>query len=234
MLLVVFGMAFAALVVAACGGGKAASPPEQSASNTSLVTAQALGSAEAERELERRHEAQESPDAGPGVGLAFGDRDRTRTAIEQMQNRAFDALFKNSLFDKAIDQLPLRKAPLDVRQWVTIDPSYTLDTLAQRKRFYRMSERQQAQLLLRKPKHTLYARVDPDRFYGMTQRARELAVESFYRDAQKAFEGQGIRDFTLVVTPLTETVGDLPALAVGRGDSTSLTALGRARSAGGV
>ena len=234
MLLVAFGLTFAALAVGGCGGGKPASPPEESASNTSLVTAQALGSAEAERELERRHEAQESPDAVPGVGLAFGDRDKTRTAIERMQNRAFDALFKNSLFDKAIDQLPLRRAPLNVRQWVTIDPSYTLDTLAQRKRFYRMSAHEQARLLIRKPKHTLYARVDPDRFYGMSQRARKLAVESFYRDAQKAFASQGIRDFTLVVTPLTETVGDLPALAVGRGDSTTLTPLGRARSADGV
>jgi len=234
MLLVVFGLMNAAVVVAGCGGGNTLASPEETASNTSLVTAQALGSPEAERELERRHEAQEIPAAAPGFGFGFGDRDRTRAAIERMQDRAFDALFKNTLFDHAIDQLPLRRAPLDVRQWVTIDPSYRLDTVGQRKRFYRMSEREQAGLLIRKPKHTLYARVDAERFYGMSERARAAAVRSFYRDAQKVFESQGIGDLVLVVTPLTETVGDLPALAVGRGGSASLTLLGRARSANGV
>ncbi len=233
-LLVAVVLVVGALIVAGCRNGNDVSAPEETASNTSLVTAQALGSAEAERELERRHEAQDAPAAAPPLGLAFGDRQKTRTAIERMQDRAFDALFRNTLFDKAIDRLPFRKAPLHVRQWVTIDPSYTLDTLAQRERFYRMSEREQARLLIRKPKHTLYARVDPERFYAMSERARAAAVKAFYRDAQRAFETAGIRDFVLVVTPLSETIGELPALAVGREGSASLTLLGRARSADGV
>lgn len=98
-----------------------------------------------------------------------------------------------------------------------------------------MSPRAQAQALVPKLEHKLYARVDEDEFYGMSERAREAAVKTFYRDAEKLLlRKAGIHDFVLVVTRLTETLEQLPELAVGRDGSASLTPLGRARPGGGV
>ena len=64
----------------------------------------------------------------------------------------------------------------------------------------------------------------------MTENARAEAVKTFYRDARKVFAHARIDDFVLIVTPLTETLEHLPALAVGQNGSATLTSLGRTRS----
>lgn len=68
----------------------------------------------------------------------------------------------------------------------------------------------------------------------MSEQERAAAVRAFYRDAEKVFKEKGIRDFVLVVTPLTKTTEQLPPFAVGRNGSTSLTPLGRTRPKPGI
>lgn len=230
-LLTAFVLACAALLVG-CGGSKSGPPPEERATIDSLVIAEALGSGEAGRELERREAAREVSAEFPRFG--FRNQIGRLTAIEQLRDRAFDTRFQKTPFDRVVDKLPLREPPLHVLQWVLTDRSLTLDTRAERERFYRLPERAQAQWLVPKVEHKLYARVDEKQFYAMSESARAAAVEAFYRDAEKLFQQAGIRDFVLVVAPLTETLEQLPELAVGRGGSASLTLLGRARPGGGV
>jgi hypothetical protein len=100
-------------------------------------------------------------------------------------------------------ELPLRKPPLHVVQWVTDSP---LDKL--------------------------HSKAERERFYGMSVRARQAAVKAFYRDADPLLKKAGLKDFVLVVTPLTETTKDLPAFAIGRDGSASLTDLGRGVNTG--
>lgn len=243
-----------AVVLVGCGGDDASSP-EKHATDQALADATAIGSLTAQAELERRSNALEakterkeatSETDRPGHGLApppmskfprqgaADAADRLRRGIDHIDDlgwRAFDEQFKRTPFDKAIDELPLRKPPLDVEQWVTDLPPDKLQTKAARERFYRMSDRARAAIVknfYRSGPHKLYARVDLKRFYGMSQRAREAAVKAFYRDAMPWFKKAGIKDFVLVVTPLTETLEKLPALALGRAGSATLTPLGRA------
>lgn len=219
-----------ALVLVSAGlvmGRGEESPPEKRASDEALVRAEAAGSAEAERELERRNEKLEAP--------AFAGRkgaDRRVAAIERLQDNSFDKQFKKTPFDRGIDRLPLREPPLDVLQWVTTERSRMLEKRAERERFYRMSEREQARWLAPQRSNKLYARVDREDFFGMSVRERAAAVKAFYRDAEKLFRKRGIRDFVLVVTPYTKTTERLPAFAIGRDGSVSLTPLGATGRAG--
>jgi hypothetical protein len=64
----------------------------------------------------------------------------------------------------------------------------------------------------------------------MSESARAAAVRKFYRDAEKIVKKKGIRDFVLVVTPLTKTLKELPAFAIGRDGRTMLTPLGQNRA----
>lgn len=230
-LLTAFVLVCAALLVG-CGASKSGPPPEERATIDSLVIAEALGSGEAERELERRQEAREVSAELPRFG--FRNQIGRRTAIERLRDRAFDTRFQKTPFDRVVDELPRREPPLHVLQWVLTDRSPSLGTRAEREGFYRLSRRAQAQWLVPKLEHKLYARVDEKQFYAMSESARAAAVEAFYRDAEKLFAQAGIRDFVLVVTPLTETLEQLPELAVGRAGSASLTLLGRARPGRGV
>ena len=253
-LVIVFALAVAGL--SGCGGGGGgASSPERHATDRALADASAIGSLAAQAELERRSEAlgaeQERYGASSSADLLFGrmphladtetsraDRLSGRLAhLDALGWRAFDEMFRKTPFDKAIDALAFRKAPLNVGQWVTDSPPDKLRTTAARERFYRLSDRARAAIVknfYRSGPHTLYARVDPKRFYGMSVRARQAAVKAFYRDARPWFTKAGIKDFVLIVTPLTDTLEQLPAYAVGRGDSITLTPLGRAPDADGV
>jgi hypothetical protein len=211
--------------------------PERVASDKALANAAALGSSAAEAELERRsqalQDAEEHSAKGPAAGLSR--RERRIDSIDDLGWRAFDRQFRETPFDRAIDHLPLRKPPLHVLQWVTDSPADKLQTEAQRERFYRMSQRAQDAAVAgfyRSGTHRLYARVDRDGFFGMSLRAREAAVQAFYRDARPWFEKAGVKDFVLVVTPWTETTEHLPAYAVGRGNSATLTPLGRGERPG--
>ena len=217
-----------ALGLGGCGGG--ADSPEKHASNSALASAMALGSSEAEAELERRSEALEAAQDKAGHKGANAKIDRRIDHIDNLGWRAFDEQFRKTPFDRAIDGLPLRRGPLDVVQWVTDLPPDELRSKADRERFYGMSERARqaaVRAYYRHGSHELYARVDEKRFYRMSVHAREAAVKAFYRKARPLFEKEGIKNFVLVVTPWTETTEHLPALAVGRGGSVSITPLGR-------
>ncbi len=220
------------------GGGDDPTSPEEEASNKALSDAAAIGSLEAEKELERRSQAVQDEAEAKAETASRRELDRLddrSDAVDDLGWRAFDEQFRKTPFDKAIDRLPLRKPPLDVLQWVTDAPPDKLPTKAARERFYRMSDRARREAVRRfyrsGPKK-LYARVKRERFYGMSVREREAAVKAFYREALPWFKKAGIKDFVLVVTPWTETTKDLPALAVGRGGSAALTALGRADATG--
>ncbi len=213
-------------------GGDGPSAPERRATNKALADASAIGSLEAEAELERRSQALGDRQERSGGGDGF---DAGIDRVDDLGWRAFDEQFRKTPFDKAIDELPLRKPPLNVVQWVTDRPPDKLASEAERERFYRMPDRARTAAVkrfYRSAPHKLYARVDRERFYRMSVRAREAAVKAFYRDALPRMKKAGIKDFVLVVTPWTETTKELPALAVGRGDSARLTPLGSADASG--
>lgn len=218
-------------------GGDDPSPPEEHATDSALSSAMALGSVEAEAELERRSQALEDEQEAKGAASAPDRFENKIDRIEDLGWRAFNEQFRKTPFDRAIDKLPLRKPPLEVEQWITDLPPDKLPTKAARERFYRMPDRARKAAVRRYYRSAptkLYARVDQDRWYRMSKRARAAAVRAFYRDAEKVVKARGIRDFVLVVTPLTKTIKDLPAFAIGRDGTTSLTRLGRERPKPGV
>lgn len=216
-------------------GGDDPPSAEEQATNTALSDAIALGSLEAEAELEKRSEELEQEEEKQEVPAASLDRRADR--LDDLGRRAFNEQFRKTPFDRAIDKLPLRKPPLEVEQWVTDSPPDKLSSDAARKRFYRLPARARkaaVRRFYRSAPTKLYARVDKDRWYRMSERARAAAVRAFYRDAEKVVNKKGIRDFVLVVAPLTETTEHLPPFAIGRGGTTSLTPLGRQRPDSGV
>ena len=228
-------LALALAVVLLSRGGDGPPPPERHATNEALADAMALGSSEAERELGRRSEALQEEQEREGTSRGAERFDARIDGLDDLGWRAFDQQFRRTPFDKAIDELPLRKPPLDVVQWVTDLPADKLRSKAQRERFYRMAEPARAaavKMFYRSGPYKLYARVDRKRFYRMSPRAREAAVKAFYREALPRMKKAGIKNFVLVVTPWTKTTKDLPALAVGRGGGAALTPLGRAGASG--
>ena len=231
---VVAALALAVAVVFLLRGGDDP-PPEKSATNQALSDAMALGSLEAEAELERR--SQELQDKA-GNAPAGSDRlDNSADRIDDLQWRAFNEQFRKTPFDRAIDELPLHKPPLAIEQWVTDSPPDKLASEAARERFYRTPARKRAAAVrrfYRSAPNKLYARVDLDRWYRMSERQREKAFEAFYRQAEKHSKKHGIRDLVLVIAPLTKTTERLPALAIGRAGSASLTPLGRNRPDSGI
>lgn len=126
--------------------------------------------------------------------------DRELKQLEE-DDREFDKEFKQTRFDKLIAKLPIRKPPLFVEQYITTDDSHTVHTAVDRKRF----------------------------LCRLNAGQRKRAVEDFYRAADKVFRAGGVKDFEQVVTPLSETTEQLPALATARKGSVSLTARGRSR-----
>ena len=232
-LAVALALALALAVVFLSRGGE--SPPERDATNKALADATALGSTEAEAELARRSEALQDQQEREGTSRGAERFDARIDGLEDLGWRAFDEQFRKTPFDKAIDELPLRKPPLDVVQWVTDLPPDRMGSKAERERFYRLPERARAAAVkrfYRSAPYKLYARVDRKRFYRMSPRAREAALKAFYRDALPRMKKAGIKDFVLVVTPWTKTTEDLPALGIGRGDGAALTPLGRAGASG--
>lgn len=135
------------------------------------------------------------------------DREKERATArkeaerDRREDRAFDRGFRETPFERLVGRLPVREPPLYVEQYITTQNS-----------------------------HTVYTAVDPKRFFcGRTTARRKAAVSAFYRDAEKPFRAAGIDDFVQVVTPLAETTESLPALAVARKGSVSLTRRGRAK-----
>lgn len=130
---------------------------------------------------------------------------RERRAIEkekaedEKDDREFDRSFKQTPFEETVATLPIRKPPLFVQQYITDG-------------------------------NTVYTAVAPKRFFcGRSPARRRALVTEFYRDADRRFRRRGIENFVQIVTPVAETLEELPALAIGRKGSVSLTRRGRAK-----
>lgn len=122
-------------------------------------------------------------------------------AQDRKEDREFDRGFSETRFEKIVSELPVRRPPLFVEQYITSKGSTTV-----------------------------YTAVAPRRFFcGRSPARRRAAVSSFYRDADRLFRRRGVKDFVLVVTPIAETTESLPALAMGRDGKVSLTRRGRAK-----
>lgn len=225
-----------AVLIVGCG---AEPSPEAGASDQALVEAAAAGSSEAEAELERRDLTIEKFEAavdaarrrGVSVPASVGKRvDRSKRMFD-LEARTADPASADTPVDKALDSLPLHKPPLKVFQWVETDLGNDLVSAskATRGRFYRMSAADRATFLAPKVSHQVFARVDRNHWYHLTQQERARAFSAFYRDARKAFARNGIDDLELVIAPLNPTTEHLPALAVGKNGTASLTRLGRER-----
>ena len=129
-------------------------------------------------------------------------RARAREAAQdRREDRKFDKAFSETAFERIVAQLPVRKAPLFVEQYITSQGS-----------------------------STVYTAVDPKRFFcGRSTARRKAAVTAFHRDADKLFRRKGVKNFAQVVTPLAETAESLPALATARGGTVKLTKRGRGK-----
>ena len=126
---------------------------------------------------------------------------KREAARDRKEDREFDRAFRETPFERAVAQLPVRRPPLFVEQYITSTGS-----------------------------STVYTAVAPKRFFcGRSVARRKAAVSAFYRDAERLFRRRGIKDFALVVTPTAETTESLPALATGRDGKVSLTRRGRAK-----
>lgn len=126
---------------------------------------------------------------------------KREAAKDRREDREFDKAFNETRFEKIVSELPIRKPPLFVEQYITTRGS-----------------------------STVYTAVAPKRFFcGRSAARRKAAVSSFYRDANRLFRRRGVDDFALVVTPIAETTESLPALATGRDGKVSLTRRGRAK-----
>lgn len=126
---------------------------------------------------------------------------RREAAEDRKEDREFDKAFQETPFERLVAQLPIRKPPLFVEQYITSRGS-----------------------------STVYTAVDPKRFFcGRSAARRRAAVSSFYRDADRVFRRGGVDDFVQIVTPIAETTERLPALATGREGKVSLTKRGRAK-----
>ena len=120
---------------------------------------------------------------------------------DRKEDRKFDRAFDETAFEKLVADLPIRKPPLFVEQYITSRGSSTVYTAVATKRF----------------------------FCGRSAARRKAAVSAFYRDADRVFRRGGVKNFVQIVTPIAETTERLPALAVGRDGKVSLTKRGRAK-----
>ncbi len=117
---------------------------------------------------------------------------------EQDQNdREFDRSFTESSFERLVGKLPVSEPPLYVEQYITGEG------------------------------HTVYTAVDRTRFCKLSEAKRKQAVASFFESANKQFRAAKVNDFEVIVTPLSDNIDKLPALATADGDAVTLTALGR-------
>lgn len=136
--------------------------------------------------------------------VAGARQERTDEKLKQREEKEleegdeeFDKAFAETPFDRLVGRLPIRRPPLHVQQYITGDG------------------------------HKVYAAVDRKRFCALSPARREQAVSAFFRSADGTFRRGGVDDLELVVTPVTETLDELPALATASGKSATLTSRGR-------
>ena len=162
----------------------------------------------------------EEPDREPSAGAKApaGETDRARPTpkeadearreaaerkLEEQErkdledDREFDSSFKETSFERLVDRLPIRRPPLYVQRYITGDG------------------------------HRLYASVNVKRFCRASAGGRERAVAAFFRTADRTFRRGDVEDLEVVVTPISETIDELPALATARGGEVELSGRGR-------
>jgi len=113
------------------------------------------------------------------------------------EDKKFDRSFKETSFERLVNKLPIQKPPLYVAQYISGDG------------------------------HKLYTAVDRKRFCKMPAGQRKKAVESFFKAADASLRRANVTDFEQVVTPLSDSIDKLPALATARKGTITLTGLGR-------
>ena len=193
-----------AVLAVGCSGGD-----EDSGKEETSTTAE---TAPAEKPKPRRGKPEKRSRAGKGKAtparkISKAELEEERRALkkeaaqDRKEDREFDRSFDETAFEKLVAELPIRKPPLYVEQYITSRGSSTVYTAVASKRF----------------------------FCNRSAARREAAVRSFYRDADRVFRRGGVDDFVQIVTPIAETTEELPALAVGRNGKVSLTKRGRAK-----
>lgn len=128
---------------------------------------------------------------------AAEEREQVRELKELEEDREFDRSFEESTFERLVGRLPIRRPPLFVEQYISGEG------------------------------HKVYTAVDRKRFCRTSADERERAVASFFAAANRSFRRANVNDFEQVVTPLSDTIDKLPALATARRSSVELTRLGR-------
>lgn len=140
--------------------------------------------------------------AGSASGCGGGGSSSSEKPKASVAGNQAAGAFKQTPFDKLVDRLPIRRAPLYVEQTITTEGSHTVYTAVAKRRF----------------------------ICSMSARQRLAAVKAYYRDARDVFRSGGVKDFVQVVTPQSDRADNLPALAVAKAGSVSLTPRGRARA----
>jgi len=113
------------------------------------------------------------------------------------EDRKFDRSFQETSFERLVNDLPIREPPLYVAQYISGDG------------------------------HKIYTAVEPKRFCKMSAAEKKKAVESFFTTADRSFRAANVKDFQQVVTPLSDSIDKLPALATARRGAVALTSRGR-------
>lgn len=153
----------------------------------------------AQKEDARRPGKSRKPREAAAARREAADAKRQERELKDLEreDREFDRSFKDTPFERLVNKLPIREPSLYVEQYITGDG------------------------------HKLYTAVDRRRFCKTSREGREQAVGSFFRAADRSFRRAGVKDLEQVVTPVSETLDKLPALAIARRGSVSLTSLGR-------
>jgi hypothetical protein len=127
------------------------------------------------------------------------DKEEQKKELKQQarEDRQFDKSFTETSFERIAGKLPIRKPPLYVQQYITGDG------------------------------HKVYTAVDRKTFCKLSVSAKQKAVASYFKSADALFRAGHVNDFQQVVTPVSDSIEKLPALATASGGSVKVTPLGR-------
>lgn len=138
------------------------------------------------------------PKEAKGARQEAADKKQQARELKALkEDRNFDKSFKETSFERLVNKLPIQKPPLYVAQYISGDG------------------------------HKLYTAVDRKRFCKLSAAAKKKAVESFFNTADASLRRADVKDFEQVVTPLSDKIDKLPALATARQGAVTLTSLGR-------
>ena len=144
----------------------------------------------------RRSGKSPNPKEVAGARQERADERTRQREEEELEDEKFDQSFEETPFDRLVDKLPLRKPPLHVEQYISGDG------------------------------HTLHAAVNRKRFCALPAARRKRALTSFFESADRTFRRGKVDDLEVVVTPVTEKLDELPALATASGKTVKLAANG--------